>query len=80
MINGLQQGGGDLSHRVLFCLTCVDLKMLEMRIKVRHLNDAIPDFSDMIIFSKEQNARKIWIGNRIRIILSLYCVICRMIW
>src|SRR5580692_11591668 len=42
----------------LFCFTCMDLKMLEMRIKVRHLNDAIPDFSDMIIFSKDQNAKK----------------------
>lgn len=42
----------------IFCLTCVDMKTLEMRIKTRHLNDAIPDFSDMIIFSKDQEARK----------------------
>ena len=32
--------------------------MLDMRIKTRHLNDAIPDFSGMIIFSKEPNAKK----------------------
>ena len=42
----------------IFCLTCVDFKTLDMRIKIRHLNDAIPDFSDMIIFSKDQNAKK----------------------
>ena len=42
----------------LFCATCVDMKMLDMRIKVRHLNDAIPDFSGLIIFSKDQNAKK----------------------
>jgi len=42
----------------IFCLTCVDLKTLAMRVKTRHLNDAIPNFSDMIIFSKDQNARK----------------------
>lgn len=29
-----------------------------MRIKTRHLNDAIPDFSDMIIFAKDQKAKK----------------------
>jgi hypothetical protein len=37
----------------------MDLKTLDARIKIRHLNDAIPDFSDMIIFSKDQNAKKI---------------------
>jgi tetratricopeptide (TPR) repeat protein len=42
----------------IFCLTCVDFKMLDMRIKTRHLNDSIPDFSDMIIFSKDQDAKK----------------------
>jgi len=42
----------------VFCLTCLDLKMLEMRIKVRHLNDAIPDFSNLINFSQDQNVRK----------------------
>ena len=42
----------------LFCFTCVDLKMLGMRIKTRHLNDAIPDFSDMIVFSKDQDSKK----------------------
>jgi len=41
----------------LFALTCVDLKMLDMRVKTRHLNDSIPDFSDMIIFSKDFNAK-----------------------
>lgn len=41
----------------IFCLTCVDFKMLSMRIKTRHLNDAIPDFSDMIIFSKDPIAK-----------------------
>ena len=44
----------------LFCLTCVDLKMLDMRIKTRYLNEAIPDFADMIIFSKDKNAKKYW--------------------
>ena len=43
---------------LIFSLTCIDLKMLDMRIKTRHLNSAIPDFSDMIIFSKDQNAKK----------------------
>jgi tetratricopeptide (TPR) repeat protein len=42
----------------VFCLTCVDLKTLNTRIKIRHLNDNIPNFSDMIIFSKDQNAKK----------------------
>lgn len=42
----------------IFCLTCIDLKMLEERIKVRHLNDAIPDFSGMIVFSRDQNPKK----------------------
>jgi tetratricopeptide (TPR) repeat protein len=36
----------------------MDLKMVAERIKVRHLNDIIPDFSDLIIFSKDQNAKK----------------------
>lgn len=39
---------------IIFCFTCVDLKMVEMRIKVKHLNGAMPDFSDIIVFSKEQ--------------------------
>ncbi|MBF0571895.1 MAG: hypothetical protein HQL12_08520 [Candidatus Omnitrophica bacterium] len=41
----------------LFCFTCIDLKTLDMRIKVRHLNSSIPDFTDMIVFSKAQNAK-----------------------
>ena len=42
----------------LFCITCIDLKTVETRIKVRHLNDSIPDFADMIVFSKSQNAKQ----------------------
>jgi tetratricopeptide (TPR) repeat protein len=42
----------------LFCITCLDFKMIEMRVKVRHLNDAIPNFSDMIVFSRDPSARK----------------------
>lgn len=42
----------------IFSLTCVDFKMLDMRIKTRHLNDAIPDFSDMIVFSKDRSSEK----------------------
>jgi tetratricopeptide (TPR) repeat protein len=42
----------------IFCLTCMDLKKVEERIKVRHLNDIIPDFTDLILFSKDQNASK----------------------
>ena len=42
----------------IFCVTSMDLKMLQERIKVRRLNDAIPDFSDMIVFSKNKSARK----------------------
>jgi len=42
----------------IFCLTCIDFKMLDMRIKIRHLNDSIPDFADMILFSKDQNMKK----------------------
>jgi len=42
----------------LFSLSFLDLKMLEMRIKIRHLNDAIPNFSDMIIFTKDQSVKK----------------------
>jgi len=40
----------------LFCMTCMDLKTIIERVKVRHLNDAIPDFSDMILFSRDQSA------------------------
>lgn len=43
----------------IFCSTCMDLKTLDARIKIRHLNDAVPDFSDMIIFSKDQDSKKI---------------------
>ncbi len=42
----------------IFSLTCMDLKTVAERIKVRHLNDSIPDFSDLIIFSKDHNAKK----------------------
>jgi tetratricopeptide (TPR) repeat protein len=42
----------------LFCLTCVDLKTLNERIKVRHLNQAVPDFSDMINFSVGKTAKQ----------------------
>lgn len=41
----------------IFCFTCIDLKMLRMKTDLRHLNDAIPDFSDMILFSKGLNQR-----------------------
>ena len=41
----------------VFCITCVDLKMLDMRIKTRRLNDSIPDFSQMILFSKYQSVK-----------------------
>jgi len=37
----------------IFCISFVDLKMLDMRIKVRHLNNAIPDFSALINFSRD---------------------------
>lgn len=40
---------------LLFCLTCVDLKTLEMRFKARRLNSAIPDFAAMINFSRDSN-------------------------
>ena len=36
----------------IFCLSCIDLKNMDLRVKLRHLNSAIPDFSDMITFSK----------------------------
>jgi tetratricopeptide (TPR) repeat protein len=39
----------------LFCITCIDLKTLDSRIKTRHLNDSIPDFSGMIHFSQDQD-------------------------
>jgi len=42
----------------VFCLSFVDLKTLDMRIKVRHLNDAIPDFAPMIHFSKHLNGNQ----------------------
>jgi tetratricopeptide (TPR) repeat protein len=38
----------------LFVMTCVDYKTLDMRIKTRHLNDAIPDYSAMVVFSRDQ--------------------------
>ena len=41
----------------LFCMTSVDMKMLDTRIKIRHLNDAIPDFSRMIAFSKGKDQK-----------------------
>lgn len=43
---------------LIFCFTCVDFKALNMRIKIRHLNDAIPDFSDMILYSRNQSNKK----------------------
>jgi tetratricopeptide (TPR) repeat protein len=42
----------------IFCLVFIDLKTLDMRVKTRHLNDAIPDFSNLIIFSKDQKSKK----------------------
>ena len=46
----------------VFCLIFVDLKTLDMRIKVRHLNSAIPDFIPMINFSRnpDQNQGVDW--------------------
>ena len=46
----------------VFCLSFVDLKTLDMRIKVRHLNSAIPDFAPMINFSRnpDQNQGVDW--------------------
>jgi len=41
-----------------FSLSCMDLKTVLMRTKARRLNDAIPDFSAMINFSKNQYAVK----------------------
>lgn len=41
---------------LLFCLVCVDFKMLDMRIKMRHLNDAIPDFTSMVVFARNPEA------------------------
>ena len=38
----------------LVCLTCVDLKTLDNRIKVRRLNQAVPNFTDMINFSMDK--------------------------
>ena len=35
----------------LFCMTCVNFKTLDERIKVRRLNQAVPNFGDMINFS-----------------------------
>jgi tetratricopeptide (TPR) repeat protein len=42
---------------LVFCLSFVNFKSLDERIKVRFLNDAIPDFSDLIIFTKDPNAK-----------------------
>jgi len=39
----------------VFCLLCVDFKTVDMRIKLKHLNGAIPDFSNMINSAKYQN-------------------------
>ncbi|MBF0510857.1 MAG: tetratricopeptide repeat protein [Candidatus Omnitrophica bacterium] len=36
----------------IFCLTCLDLKTLDERIKVRRLNSAARDFSQLILFEK----------------------------
>ncbi len=36
---------------VIVCLTCVNLKTLDERIKVRRLNQAVPNFTDLINFS-----------------------------
>jgi len=41
----------------IFIISFVDLKAFDMRIKIRRLNNAIPDFSDMIIFSKDPKAK-----------------------
>jgi tetratricopeptide (TPR) repeat protein len=37
-----------------FAFTCIDFKMLQMRVKLRRLNDAIPDFSVMVGFSQHE--------------------------
>ncbi|MDE1920769.1 MAG: tetratricopeptide repeat protein [Candidatus Omnitrophica bacterium] len=43
----------------LFCLAFVDFKVLDTRTKIRHLNDSIPDFADMIIFSNGPHTKNI---------------------
>ncbi len=42
----------------VFGWTCLDLKTIGLRVKMRHLNDSIPDFSDMIIFEKDPKNKK----------------------
>lgn len=42
----------------VFSLTCVDLKTLDMRSKARRLNEAVPNFTDMINSSVGKNAMK----------------------
>ncbi|MDE2027918.1 MAG: tetratricopeptide repeat protein, partial [Candidatus Omnitrophica bacterium] len=41
----------------LFCLVFVDFKTLDERTKIRHLNDSIPDFSDLVLFSRGKALR-----------------------
>jgi len=42
----------------IFCNIFVDLKDLDSRIKIRHLNDAIPNFNNMIGLTKNQISPK----------------------
>lgn len=39
---------------ILFLFTCVDLKKLDLRIKIRHVNAAMPNFSSLIAFAKHK--------------------------
>lgn len=43
----------------IFSLTCIDLKMFSDRIKVRHLNQAIPNFTEMVNFSMGQDKKQV---------------------
>ncbi|MBF0504943.1 MAG: tetratricopeptide repeat protein [Candidatus Omnitrophica bacterium] len=42
----------------VFFMSCVDLKILDSRIKIRHLNAVIPNFAGMIIFSKHHDSSR----------------------
>ena len=48
----------------VFALSCVDLKTFKMRIKVRRLNQAVPNFADMINFSEGKAEKVYWAPYR----------------
>jgi len=43
---------------LFFCLTCVDLKTFDNRVKARRLNQAVPKFADMVNFSLGKIAKE----------------------